>query len=329
MQRPTVGRLITLILSLFIAPLAANAQPSAKVARIGYLSPAGGAGSPFVEAFRQGLRELGYVEGQNLVLEYRDAEGSDERLAALAAELVRLQVDVLVAGGAAATRAAQHATRTIPIVMAGTADPVAQGFVASLAQPGGNTTGLSLLSAELPGKRLEILKETVPQNTRVAILANPAAASYKPYLNNLTAAAGALHLHLHVVELRRPDELDAAFAAMQGAGVDALIVVADPALMDSVRGRVTDLAATYRLPAMYAWKMYVDAGGLMSYGPSLPDIYRHAATYVDKLLKGATPADLPVEQPTKFDLIINLKTATALGLTIPPSILFQADEVIR
>jgi putative tryptophan/tyrosine transport system substrate-binding protein len=329
MQRPTVGRLVALSLSLFIALLASNAQPAAKVARIGYLSPARGAGSPFASTFQQGLHELGYVEGQNLVIEYRDAEGRDERLADLAAELVRLQVDVLVAAGAIATRAAQYATQTIPIVMAGTADPVAQGFVASLAHPGGNTTGLSLLSAELPGKRLELLKEIVPQHARVAILANPTAASYTPYLHNLTAAARALSLHLHVVELRRPDELDAAFAAIHGAGVDALLVVADPTLMDSLLGRVTDLAAKHRLPAMYAWKMYVDAGGLMSYGPSLHDIYQRAAIYVDKILKGAKPADLPVEQPTKFELVINLKTAEALGLAIPPTLLLQADEVVR
>jgi putative ABC transport system substrate-binding protein len=275
------------------------------------------------------LRDLGYVEGQHLVIDDRYAEGSDERLADLAAELVRLQVAVIVAGGAAATRASQHATHTLPIVMAGTADPVAQGFVASLAQPGGNTTGLSLLSTELPGKRLELLKETVPQTARVAILANPAAASYQPYLHNLNAAAQALRLHLHIVELRRPDELDAAFAAMQEAGVDALFVVADPALMDSLRGRVTALAATHQLPAMYAWKMYVEAGGLMSYGPSLPDLYRRTATYVDKILKGAKPADLPVEQPMKFELVLNLKTAQALGITIPPSLLLLADEVIR
>jgi putative ABC transport system substrate-binding protein len=282
-----------------------------------------------MEAFRQGLRDLGYVEGQNLIIEWRWAEGREERLPDLAAELVRLQVEVIVVGGVTAIRAVQHATSTIPIVMAANYDPVGEGFIASLARPGGNTTGLSLLSAELPGKRLELLKETVPQSTRVAVLANPAAVSYKPYLNNLIVAARALGLHLHVVELRRLDELDAAFAVLPGVGVDALIVISDPALMDSLLGRVTDLAATHRLPAMYSWRMYVEAGGLMSYGPNLPDIYRRAATYVDKILKGATPADLPVEQPMKFELIINLKTAQALVLTIPPSILFQADEVIR
>ena len=188
---------------------------------------------------------------------------------------------------------------------------------------------MSLLSAELPGKRLALLKAMVPQNARIAILANPAAVSYQPYLDNLSAAARALGLHLHVVEVHRADELDAAFSAMHGAGVDALLVVADPALMDSLLGRVTDLAAKHRLPAMYSWKMYVAAGGLMSYGPSLPDLYQRAATYVDKILKGAKPADLPVEQPTKFEFVINLKTAKQIGLTIPPNVLARADKVIK
>jgi len=319
------------ILGILCVSLAAEAQPSTKVYRIGWLHPGLSRPEPHpsLEAFRQGLHEFGYVEGQNLVIEYRYAEGRDDRLTDLAAELVRLQVDVIVAGGAAAVRAAQHATRTLPIVMAGTADPVAQGFVASLARPGGNTTGLSLLSAELPGKRLELLKETVPQSLRIAVLANPANTTHESYIRNLTGAARALGLQLHVVELRSPDELDATFAAMTRAGADALIVLAEPVLMDSLRGRVADLAATSRLPSMYDWRMYVDAGGFMSYGPSLPDIYRHAATYVDKILKGAKPADLPVEQPTKFEFVINLKAAKALGLTIPPTILFQADEVIQ
>ncbi len=327
----TVGAMVTLTLSLLAAPLVTDAQPAGKVSRIGWLS----AGfprpdrDPPVDAFRQGLRELGYVEGQNLVIEYRGAEGRDERLPDLAAELVRLHVDVLVAVGPIATRAAQHATRTLPIVMTGTADPVGAGFVASLARPGGNITGVSLLMAELPGKRLELLKETVPQSTRVAVLANPDNPVYKLYLNNLTVAARALGLHLHVVEVHSADELDPAFAAVTRAGADALMVLSDPVLMDNLRGRVADLAATHRLPAMYNWKMYVEAGGLMSYGPSLPERHRRAATYVDKLLKGANPADLPVEQPTKFELVINLKTAKALGLTVPPTILFQADEVIQ
>jgi putative ABC transport system substrate-binding protein len=213
--------------------------------------------------------------------------------------------------------------------MTGTADPVGEGFVASLAQPGGNITGVSLLMMELPGKRLELLKELVPQCTRVAVLANPAFEVYPLYLHNLTVAARALGLHLHVVEVRRAAELAPAFAAITRAGADALMVLSDPALMDSLLGRVADLAAIHRLPAMYNWKMYVEAGGLMSYGPSLPERHRRAATYVDKILKGAKPADLPVEQPTTFELVINLKTAQALGITIPPTLLFLADEVLK
>ena len=329
MRRSVLGLILTL--GLLLAPLAATAQQPRKVYRVGFLS----SGFPHpdrdppVDAFRQGLRELGYVEGQNLVIEYHGAEGRDERLPALAAALVRLPVDVVVAAGPTAIRAAQHATRTIPIVMAGTADPVGDGFVVSLARPGGNITGMSLRMVELPGKRLELLQETVPQRTRVAVLANPAFVVNMLYLHNLTVAAHALRLHLHVVEVRRADELDAAFAAITRAGADALMVMSDPALMDTLAGRVADLAATHRLPAMYNWKMYVEAGGLMSYGPSLPDSHRRAATYVDKILKGAKPADLPVEQPTKFELVINLKTAKALDLIIPPTVLFRADEVIK
>ena len=322
---------VVLALSILAVPLGTDAQPAGKVYRIGRLST----GSPLhefkpiVEAFRQWLRDLGYVEGQNLVLEDRYAEGSRERLRDLAAELVRLQVDVIVAGGGAAIRAAQHATRTLPIVMAGTSDAVSQGFIASLARPGGNITGLSDLSAELPGKRLEILKETLPQSVRIAVLANPVSIYYELWMNNLSVAARALGLQLHIVELHRADELDSAFAAMTREGAEALIVLPDSTLINNVGGQIADLAATHRLPTMYAWRQVVAAGGLMSYGPSPLDTSRRAATYVDKILKGANPAELPVEQPTKFELVINLKTAQALGLTIPPTILFQADEVIR
>jgi putative tryptophan/tyrosine transport system substrate-binding protein len=324
--------ILTLTLGIVVASLAAEAQQPTHVYRIGRLSngPLVPQSYPILEAFRQGLRDLGYVEGQNLVIEYRYAEGNAERLVALAAELARLKLEVIVAGDAAATRAAQHATRTIPIVIAGSTDPVGQGLVASLAQPGGNTTGLSYLSAELPGKQLEFLKETLPQCTRIAVLGNPASSTYGSRLNNLTVAARALGIQLHVVELHSLDELDAAFAAMTRAGTDALMVAPDPVLITILRGSVVaDLATKNRLPAMYAWREYVDAGGLMSYGPNLPDLHRRAAVYVDKILKGANPAELPVEQATKFELVINLKTAKAMGLTIPPSILFQADEVIR
>jgi putative ABC transport system substrate-binding protein len=301
------------------------------VPRIGWLSPGFPRPDhdPPVDAFRQGLREFGYVEGENLVMAYHGAEGRIERLPDLAAELVQLHVEVIVAVGTAATRAAQDATHTIPIVMTGTSDPVGQGFVASLARPGGNITGLSNLMADLPSKRLEILKETVPHSARIAVLVNPDNPPAKSVLNNLTVAAQALRLHLHVVELRHAEELDTAFAAMTQEGADALMVLSDPLLMDDLLGRVADLATKSRLPAMYDWKMYVEAGGLMSYGTSLPERHRRAATYVDKILKGAKPADLPVEQSTKFELIINLKTAQALGLTLPPHLLFFADEVLQ
>jgi putative ABC transport system substrate-binding protein len=319
-------------LSILVAPLIAHAQPAKKVYRIGRLAPGSPGGNPFQEVFRQALHEIGYVEGQNLVIEYRWAEGQQERLPALAAELVQIPVDVLVpSGGSTAIRAAQQATRTIPIVMVGGSDPVAAGFVASLAHPGGNITGLSLLTPELAGKRLELLKETVPQSTRVAVLANPSAASTRDPTtpSTLAVAARALGLHLHVVEVRRAEELDDAFAAMARAGAEALYVGGDSLLLDGLRGRIVELAAQYRLPAMYAWRMHVEAGGLMSYGVSLAERHRRAAIYVDKILKGATPAALPVEQPTTFELVINLKAAKALGLTIPPTVLFRADEVIQ
>ena len=326
-----VGLAVILTLGLTLAPLAAQSQQPTKVYRIGWLSPGfpPAQPSPTVGAFQQTLRDLGYVEGQNLVMEYRYAEGSEERLRDMAAELVRRKVDVIVAVGAPGTRAARHATRTIPIVMTGSPDPVGAGFVASLAQPGGNTTGLSDLRTELIGKQLALLKETVPQSTRIAVLANPAQPSYTLLLNNLTVAARGLGLQLHAAELRRAEELDTAFAAMTKADANALIVLAEPRLINTLRGRIVNLAAKSRLPAMYNWRTDVDAGGLMSYGPSQPEQDRSLAVYVDKILKGAKPADLPVEQPTKFELVINLKTAKALGLTIPQSLLLRADQVIE
>jgi putative ABC transport system substrate-binding protein len=331
MTHRTIRLLVILALGLFWAPLAAEVQQATNVYRIGWLSPGFPRPDhdPPVDAFRQGLREFGYVEGQNLVMAYRGAEGRIERLPDLAAELVQLQVAVIVAVGTAATRAAQDATHTIPIVMTGTSDPVGQGFVASLARPGANITGLSNLMADLPSKRLEILKEMVPHSARIAVLVNPDNPPAKSVLNTLTVTAQALRLHLHVVELRHAEELDTAFAAMAQAGADALMVLSDPLLMDELLGRVADLATKSRLPAMYDWKMYVEAGGLMSYGTSLPERHRRAATYVDKIFKGAKPANLPVEQSTTFELVINLKTAEALGLTIPSALLFQATEVLR
>jgi ABC-type uncharacterized transport system substrate-binding protein len=324
-----IGLMLTLALTIFTALLPAEAQQPTTVHRIGWLS----AGAPYadleIEAFRQGLRALGYVEGQNMVLESRYAAGRAEQLPALAAELVQRQVDVLVAGGSAAIHAAQQATHTIPIVMAVAYDPIGKGFVASLAQPGGNITGLSWLGAELLGKRLELLKETAPQSTRIAVLTNPANPAYQDNMANLTVAARALGLHLHVVEVRRAEELDTAFATMTSAGDDALIVLEDSLVLSTLGGQIAERATAARLPAMYGWRKHVDGGGLMSYGPSMGDMQRRAAVYVDKILKGATPANLPVEQPMKFELVINLKTAKALGLTFPPSMLFQADEVIR
>jgi putative ABC transport system substrate-binding protein len=330
----TLGCIVTLTLSMLVASLVAEAQQPTKVHRIGWLSadfpPPSSAPHAREEAFRQGLRALGYVEGQNLVLESRYAEGRAERLPDLAAELVRLQVEVLVAGGAPAIRAAQHATRTIPIVMAGTADAVAQGFIASLAHPGGNITGVSNLSAELHGKRLELLKETVPQSTRIAVLTNPASPYHESRMHNLTVTAQTLGVQLHVVEVRRAEELDTAFAALAQARAEALLVVNDALMLSPSRsGRIADLAAASRLPAMHGWREFVDAGGLMSYGPSFRDTDRRVAAYVHKILQGAKPADLPVEQPMKFELVLNLKTAQALGITIPPHLLVLADEVIQ
>src|SRR5262249_10323720 len=262
MRRSTVGLIVTLALAVLRAPLAVEAQPPMKVHRVGLLITAFSPSqpSPMLGAFEQTLRELGYVEGRNVILEYRYAEGSAERLRDQAAELVQLPVDVMVAQGAAATRAAQHATHTIPIVMAATSDPVGLGFIASLAQPGGNITGLSFLGEELPGKRLEILKEAVPQSTRIAVLANPALPAHASRMHNLTMAARALGLHLHVVEVRRADELDSAFAAMTQAGVDAVIALEDAVLLNGQRGRVVaDLAVQSRLPVMYAWRDWVGA----------------------------------------------------------------------
>jgi len=309
----TVGIILILACSILTAPCAAEAQQPTKVYRVGWLHPGfPSQPSAILEPFRQGLRELGYIEGQHLVIEYRYAEGRDDRLADLATELVRLKVDVIVAVGVAGIRAAQHATHTIPIVMT-IADPVAQGFVASLTRPGRNITGLGTLNEALPGKRLELLKETVPQSARIAVLTNPAHPLHGPWMNNLPVAARALGLQLHVAELRSPDELVNAFTAMTRAGADALIVLTDPALLANLHGRIVDLAAKHRLPAMYDWRYYVDAGGLMFYGASIPDRSRRLAVYVDKILKGAKPADLPVGQPTKFELIINLKAAAHRG----------------
>ncbi|HEY3194755.1 MAG TPA: ABC transporter substrate-binding protein [Candidatus Dormibacteraeota bacterium] len=323
----------TLAGGLLGAPLAAEAQQAAKIARIGYLAFNLAAGDPRIrEAFLQGLRDLGYVEGRNLLIEYRDAAGKTERFPALAAELVALKVDVIVAGGGTlAALAAKQATTTLPIVFAAVGNPVAEGLVTSLARPGGNVTGLSLVQQELVGKSLELLKQAVPEVSRVALLLKPDAMpdrAKKDRLNAADVAARALGVRLQVVEARGPEDFDRAFSDMTRARAGALAVLATP-VFDNERRRLVDLAAKNRLPTVYSYRSYVEAGGLMSYGPDLADSFRRAATYVDKILKGAKPGDLPVEQPTKFELVINLKTAKALGLTIPQSLLERADEVIQ
>jgi putative ABC transport system substrate-binding protein len=309
-------------------PLAANAQTSPKIPRIGYIA---GAGSGNVDhigaAFRQGLRELGYVEGQTIALEFRYAEGRSDRIPELVAELVGLKMDVLVAGNSVAALVAQKATRTIPIVMVA-ADPVGLGLVVSLARPGGNVTGLSYFNEAIVAKRLQLLKELVPGLAQVAVLRNPSIAVHAIFWQETEVAARTLGVALQPLNIRGPDDFEGAFAAATQGNAQALIAL-DDALTIAHRPRIVGLAATSRLPAMYGLREFPDDGGLISYGPSFADLFRRAATYVDKILKGAKPADLPVEQPTKFELVINRKTANALGLTVPTTLLAQADEVIE
>jgi putative ABC transport system substrate-binding protein len=317
--------------ALLAAPLAAEGQQGGKIARIGCLGAPSGLFSPLWEAFRQGLRDLGYVEGRNIVLEFRDSEGKIERLPALAAELVALKVDVIVVGNTPGALAAKQATKTIPIVMTAISDPVTSGLVTSLAHPGGNVTGASVLSSDLIGKSLELLKQTVPGVSRVTLLWNPGSLGERTERNMLEAAdvaARALGVRLQLVEARGPADLDRAFSEMTKARAGALTMLPSN-MFNSERSHIIELTAKTRLPAVYPFRYYVDDGGLMSYGANIADLYRRSATYVDKILKGAKPADLPVEQPTKLELVINLKTAKALGLTIPPSLLARADEVIQ
>src|SRR5712692_4866435 len=322
---------ITLLLGGLFSPVGAEAQQAAKVARIGFLSADIAANLHLREAFLQGLRDLGYIEGRNVVIEYRDAEGKYERLPALAADLVALKVDVIVVTSTPAALAAKQATRTIPIVLAWAGDPVGSGLVTSLARPGGNVTGLSVLAPELVGKRLELLTQAVPGVSRVAALWHPgdyAERTDKDMLKEADVAARALGVRLQVVEARGPEDFDRAFSDMTRARADA-VTVQSTNIFFIERRRLVDLAAKNRLPAMYLTREFVDAGGFMSYGPNVADLFRRAATYVDKILKGAKPGDLPIEQPTKFELVINLKTAKALGLTIPQSVLGRADEIIQ
>jgi len=319
-----------LILAVAAAGPSINAQQVSKIAKIGYLAPSDPASvAHLVEAFRQGLRELGYVEGKTVVLEARYAEARVERLPELARELVGLKVDVIVASTDAVIAAVKRETRTIPIVMAPSSDPVGSGFVASLARPGGNVTGLSAISPELSGKRLELLREVVPGLSRVAFLWNPDVRGNLFEYKETEGAARSLRLELQSVEVSRAEDLDRAFSAVTNQRAQALVLPAGNLIGFANRGRITSFAQRNRLPTIFSQREYVDAGGLMSYGPSSSGMFRRAAVYVDKILKGAKPADLPVEQPTQFELVISLKTAKALGLTIPQSLLQRADEVVR
>jgi putative ABC transport system substrate-binding protein len=305
----------------------AQAQQPTKIPRIGcYMSGSHSFGLR-EEAFRQGLRDLGYIEGQNIVLEWRFTKGQEDQ-AAVAAELVRSKVDIIVTDGNRPTRAAKNATKTIPIVMAVAGDPIGTGLVESLGRPGGNITGLTLLSPELSGKRLEILKETVPKLSRVAVLLNPANPGTALYRKEAEVAARSLGVELHLLEARRPNELASALSGTKTVRAQALVSLPD-AMFFSEQVQIANLAAQTGLPAIFPEGEFVNAGGLMSYGPNLPDLFRRAAYFVDKILKGANPADLPVEQPTKFELVINLKTAKQIGLTIPPNVLARADKVIK
>jgi len=318
---------IAVVLSVAAAPLAVDAQQRPKTPRIGFLSP-GGATPVLTDAFRQGLRDLGYGEGQNLVVEYRWGEGDAARLPALAAELARLRVAVLVATNNPAVLAAKQAVGSIPIVCVACSEPVGTGLVASLAHPGGNVTGLSLITPELSGKRLQLLRETLPKISSVALLWDAGHVGMADRVRETEAAARRLGVTLHVEWVRDPANLNHAFAALAQTRPDAFLTTVEP-FTEGHRQRIVDFAAQHRLPAIYEDREFVDAGGLMAYGPSLAANYRRAANYVDKILKGAKPADLPVEQPTTFQVIVNLKTAKALGLTIPQSLLIRADEVIR
>jgi ABC-type uncharacterized transport system substrate-binding protein len=322
---------LTLSAVLFAFCPSADAQQSGKVFRIGFLDGSTAAGSAIlIDAFRQELSKLGRIEGKNIAIEYRFAEQKRERVTELAAELVRLQVDLIVASGTPTAAAAKKATTTIPIVMTNVADPVAVGLVASLARPGGNVTGLSSIGIELNTKRLEILKDAIPKLARVGLLwASGSAAGVDLQRKELRPAALALRLKLEEIETQRdPKGLESAFQAAKRKQVDAIITTSGP-LIFAERKRIVELAAKHRLPAIYFQKEFVDEGGLMSYGADFDDLYRRAAVYVDKILKGAKPADLPVQQATKFEFVINLKAAKQIGLTIPPEVLARADRVIR
>ena len=327
-DRRTFVRLVST--GLAIGSLRANAQQAGKIYRIGYLAGGSAAASlAFVEQFREGLREHGWIEGQNVVIEYRFAEGRFDRLPALAAELVQLKVDVIAAIPTPAAVAAKNATGTIPIVLMVAVNPLELGLITSIARPGGNLTGIAFsFSTEILGKNLALLKEAIPRVRHVAVLSNSANPGHTIAIKNVKAAADAMGLQLSFMEVREPNQFDAAFKVMAEGRAEAVLIIAD-AQFQIHRARLAELAAKNRLPSMHGFREYVEAGGLMSYGPSIAASVRHGASFVDRILRGAKPADLPVEQPTKFDLVINMKTARALGLTIPQPLLLRADEVIQ
>jgi ABC-type uncharacterized transport system substrate-binding protein len=331
-QSSIVGKSVfcfSLCAILFALCASVEAQQQAKIPVVGQLGASSSFNNDRADAFRQGMRKLGYVEGKNIVIEWRYAEGKRDRLPALAAELVRLKPDVIVAGGANATRAAKKATSTIPIVMSQSGDPVADGFVASLARPGGNITGLSNLAPELQGKRLELLKEIIPKLSRLAYFATSTAANNAKNLKETEVLAEALGVRIHYLDVLSPKDLEPAFRGANKVKADAVFVQVWGAILNPHRAEFARLAIKNRLPTIFDNPQYVEAGGLVTYGVSEIDLSRRAATYVDKILKGAKPADLPVEQPTKFEFIINLKTAKLIGLTIPPNVLARADKVIK
>jgi putative ABC transport system substrate-binding protein len=321
--------LVWLLLIFFVANISvAQAQPAKKIPLVGFIIPGSHSSySARIEAFQHRLRELGYVEGQNIIIEYRYAEGKFDRVPDLAAEMVRLKVDVIVTGDTPAIQAVKNTTSTIPIVMGNVADPVAAGLVASLARPGGNVTGFSTYAPELDGKRLELVKEILPKGARVAFFWDPASAGMKIRFNEVQAAARALTIALQSLEVRNPKELESAFEAATRERSRALMV--PNTIVIAYGKQIVEFAAKNRLPLIYDTREFIENGGLMSYGPSFPDMWRRAAVYVDKILKGTMPSDLPVEQPMKFDLVFNLKTAKQIGLTVPPNVLVRAETVIR
>jgi putative ABC transport system substrate-binding protein len=315
---------------LVVTGAVAQAQQPTKVPRIGSLNASSLSANPArTETFRRGLRELGYVEGKNIMIEWRFGEGKLDRLPALAAELVRLKVDIIVTGGPAPTRAAKEATVTIPIVMTNVGDPVGSGFVASLARPGGNITGLSTLAPEIGGKQLELLKEIIPKLSRVAVLGTSTRPGHAQALREVELAAGAFRVQLQFLDVQTPNDIEIAFRAASKGRAEAVLMMVAGGVAGDHRTQVVELAVKSRLPAIYNSAEFVEAGGLMSYATSFTDLARRVATYVDKILKGAKPADLPVEQPIKFEFIINLKAAKQIGLTIPPNVLARADKVIK